>query len=84
MNLKLDIRRNADGAVATETWPDFEFNEYWWVYGNANCDCNRELFFTRAMQQGDDIETECGEGRYSVRLSDADSGEVLLDEIQPK
>ncbi len=81
MNLKLEIRRNADGAVACDVWRDWEWSEFWWVDGNAACDCNRELFFLRALGLNDQDDTECGDGRYSVRLSDADSGDVLLDEF---
>lgn len=81
MNLQVDIRENATGRTVTDTWPDWMFNKFWWEEGNACCDCNRELFFVRAMGLDDPEETECGDGRYSVRLSDADTGEVLYDEI---
>ena len=85
MNLKLEIRRNADGVTATDVWSDWKFSEFWWSDGNASCDCNRELFFVRA-QGGNDREADiaCSEGRFSVRLSDADSGQVLYDEISCK
>lgn len=83
MNLKLEIRRNADGVVTSQVWPDWNFNAFWWEEGNACCDCNREDFFLRA--QGVDTnghESECGDGRYSVRCSDADTGAVLYDEFE--
>lgn len=81
MNLKLEIRRNADGVVATDIWKDWDYNTYWWEDGNASCDCNRELFFLRARNEDDSEDTECGDKRFSVRLSDADTGEVLYDEL---
>jgi len=81
MNLKLEIRRNADGVVVTDLWPDWDFNVFWWKEGNASCDCNRGEFFNSA--HGDsDSESECGEGRYSVRLSDADTGVLLYDDFR--
>ena len=84
MNLKLEIRRNADGEIATDTWAEWSYNTYWWKDGNASCDCNRRLFFERARGNGRDRDwegVECSEGGYSVRLSDADTGEVLYDEL---
>lgn len=83
MNLKLEIRRNADGMIATDIWSDWEYNTYWWEEGNASCDCNRELFFVRARKEDEPDETECGEDRFSIRLSDADTGKVLYDELTP-
>ena len=83
MNLKLEIRRNSDGVIATDIWPDWECNTYWWEDGNASCDCNRELFFLRAIGEDEPIDTECGDDRFSVRLSDADTGLVLYDELTP-
>lgn len=81
MNLKLEIRRNEDGLFATETWEDFEFHPFWWSEGNGSCDCNRELFFLRARGEDDEDDVECGDERYSIRCSDADTGEVLYDEL---
>ena len=82
MKLKVEIRRNADGQIATDTWLDWEFNQFWWEDGNAQCDCNRSLFFERAKGGSPDIgEVECSDGKYSVRLSDADTGAVLYDEL---
>lgn len=83
MNLKIDIRRNADGVVTSQVWPDWNFNVFWWEEGNAACDCNREDFFLRAKGEGtDDRESECGDGRYSVRCLDADTGAVLYNEFE--
>lgn len=81
MNLKLEICRNSDGEVATDFWANLEYNTYWWERGNASCDCNRELFFLRARNENDPDDTECSDGRFSVRLSDADTGEILYDEL---
>lgn len=82
MNLKIEIRRNSDGVVAIDIWKDWDFNIYWWEDGNAKCDCNRGLFFSHARNEDDPDDSECGEDRYSVRLSDADTMEVLYDELR--
>jgi len=83
MNLKLEIRRNADGVVTSQVWPSWDFNVFWWEEGNASCDCNREDFFLQAQgEDTDDNESECSNGRYSVRCSDADTGVVLYDEFE--
>jgi hypothetical protein len=45
---------------------------------------NRWLFFDRAQGKEDEHDwdgVECSDGNYSVRLSDADTGAVLYDEI---
>lgn len=81
MTLKLEIKRNADGAMALAVWPDWTWHEYWWKDGNASCDCNRELFFLRARDEEEPDEPECGEGKYSVRCSDNETGEVLYEEF---
>lgn len=84
MRLKLEIRRNADGVVATDVWENWNYNTFWWNEGNAACDCNRESFFLKAIGEKEMGEAECGEDRFAVRLSDADSGEVLYDELTPQ
>lgn len=86
MSLKLEIRRNADGVVVSDTWTGWSWHgAFWWQEGNARCDCNRELFFLQAQgidtDDLDDDDTPCTEGRYSVRLSDAKTGAVLYDEL---
>lgn len=81
MNLKLEIRRNADGVTTSQVWRNWSFNVFWWTEGNAACDCNRGDFFLQALGQESDDESECGDGCYSVRCSDADTGKILYDEF---
>jgi len=81
MNLKLDILRNVDGVITSQVWPDFSFDKFWWEFGNASCDCNRETWFLDAQGVCSIDQPECGDTRYAVRCSDADTGEVLYDEI---
>lgn len=78
MTLKLEIRRNSDGKIVTKIWPNWDYNQFWWEEGNASCDCNRELFFTDNSQN----DPVCSEGRYSVRLSNNETGELLYDEFK--
>lgn len=84
INMKVEIRRNSDGATASEVWPGWLFNFWWWTDGNASCDCNRELFYLCAKGEDDDVDSKCSEGKYSVRLSNADTGEVLYDEFDQR
>ena len=81
MNLKVEIKRNSDGKIATYVYSAQEWNEYWWRDGNASCDCNRELFFLSALGEEEPEDTECGETRFSVRCSDNDTGEILYNEF---
>lgn len=80
--IKVEIRRNQDGVIASYEEREFAFNQFWWQEGNASCDCNRHLFFERAFGREPDFdETECGEERYAVRISDLSTGAILYDEI---
>lgn len=80
MTLKLEIRRNEDGKIATDIWHNWDWNTYWWEEGNASCDCNREIFFYAALHE-DDGDLECGHERFSVRCTDNDTGEILYSEF---
>ena len=83
IDLKLEIRRNSDGVIATDVWKDWEYNDYWFEDGNASCDCNRWLFFERAIGNKPDIDNaECSGDKYSLRLSDNNTGDVLIDEFK--
>lgn len=83
INLRVDIRRNTDNMVATTILYYWDYNEQWWKEGNGACDCNRGLFFIEAM--GVPLENcPCGTGRYSVRLSDADTKVIFYDELDQK
>lgn len=81
MNLKVEIRHNPTQEIVTELWEDFPFHQSWWEEGNASCDCNREIFFYKAKGLEEPEECECSEGKYSVRLHDADTGELLYTDF---
>lgn len=82
MNLKLEVRCNSTMKMVVDVWSDWSYNTYWWEEGNAACDCNRSLFFSRALGLEDNEDIICSQGKYSVRLSDADTGETLYDELE--
>lgn len=73
----VEIRRNADGVIRAYRDPYEWQGDYIWADGNYSCDCNRYLFFQRAIeppeQEGD---CECGNGSFSVRII-ADDGSTL-------
>lgn len=77
------IRRNDSGEVrsyeSTSSYDDEVggVNPYWWSEGNAGCDCNRHLFFTKY-----DSEIDCSEGLYSVNLINPKTGEVFYREFE--
>ncbi len=79
-NIRIDIRRNADGALSSQVWKDHAWYVYWWAEGNASCDCNRNAFFHQPNVEYPEP-GPCGYRRFAVRIIDADSGEVLYDEI---
>lgn len=81
IDLKVEIRRNEDGTIATDVWKDWEYSAAWWQAGNASCDCNREVFFCRALGLDESDEIECGRSKYSVRLTDNNSGIMLYSEF---
>lgn len=81
-----DYTDNAIAAI-TDTWtgetreapvhfhiPDTEeISDYLWSEGNYACDCNRGLFFSG--ESG-----ECGESRYTVRITDKLTGDLLYED----
>ena len=66
----VQIRRNADGVVRNVPDEDWSTAEWSWTEGNYSCDCNRYLFFERAI--GGDPESDgkyrCGDTQYSIRV----------------
>lgn len=64
---KVLIRNNETGE---ERFVDFtvpweEHHNYLWTEGNYGCDCNRHLFFERAIGVEPDDE-KCGDEKYSA------------------
>src|SRR3990167_9381256 len=80
------IRNNATGEVRESSMPDILDNgedaphSFNWSDGNYSCDCNRELFWSRAA--GVEVEeSECSEGRFSVRVINPATGKAFYDEL---
>lgn len=52
-----------------EYWTDDDLGDFIWTEGNYACDCNRALFFKRAIGEStDDDETPCGDSRYEIEF----------------
>lgn len=76
----IKIKRNSDGVVREykDEYPWDETMEYLWSEGNYGCDCNRALFFSRAVGD-DDPDRECGYTEFSIEILD-DNGKLLYSE----
>lgn len=71
------IRKNKTGEIRNyycenilEEGEEFP-NTFIWEDGNYACDCNRELFFLRALNESDEDSfdnRECSNGDYSIQL----------------
>ncbi len=57
-----------------------EVFEFCWsrATGNFGCDCNRALFFARAIGEEDKGERPCGEKAYRVRIEE--DGAVVFED----
>jgi hypothetical protein len=83
------IRNNETGEIRdfyTDTIisddEGFEWNDYWWSEGNASCDCNRGLFFEEANgKKYEEIDTECGDGKYSINIYSEKNNKLLYSEF---
>lgn len=75
------IKDNSIGEVRqheepSESWDDLQ--EFMWSEGNYACDCNREIFFRRVVNESFyDCELECGDTRFSIDSIILEDGTVL-------
>lgn len=53
-----------------------------WEEGNYSCDCNRFLFFSRAMSIEEPDDYPCSDGKFSVRICLKDTNEIIYDEFE--
>lgn len=76
------ITRIDDGETRDYQFDDEDpFNDYIWRDGNYCCDCNRGLFFGYAIgERPEDIETECGDSAFTVKISTPTGFIVYQDE----
>lgn len=81
----VEVRHNPTGEIRSF---DYEssyritsssgYDDYIWTEGNYSCDCNRALFFERAIGNGDP-DVPCSSGVYSLRITER--GVVVLNEF---
>jgi hypothetical protein len=79
----LEVMRNSDGVVHADpdagSWSCDGPDDYLWEEGNFACDCNRHLFFGRAVGREPTDHVQCGMELYSVRLTAVDGTVVYED-----
>ena len=85
------IHRNSDGATALHRWETTLYDNdpeaadavnFMWGDGNYACDCNRYLFFERAVGRVPSDHYECGDSAYSLIWLKL-NGEVIAEEEIP-
>lgn len=76
-NYTVIIRKNEDGSEREyrNDGPPWNPNSaFWWGEGNGSCDCNREIFFRRALGQ-ECLYPICGESAYDIVAIRFDDGQ---------
>lgn len=90
MKLKIEIRRNEDNIIATGDSDDYarfhlddenEFDYFWWEDGNGSCDCVRRMMFHDFLDTKMIEENNCSDGLFSIRITNQETYEVLIDEF---
>ena len=85
--VKVKIRENSSNFI--QEYDSFLFKDpdtgkalIWiWEEGNYSCDCNRRLFFYQNIGiELADSALECGEGKYSVEISNI-NGQVIYSDF---
>jgi hypothetical protein len=80
------IRHNPSGEVRRYAdswdWDDEDTMQFAYSEGNYSCDCNRELFFARAIGEERGFDgLECGEEAYSIPFATRPDGtQVPIDD----
>lgn len=85
-DVKIEIKNNESGEVRESIQQeiigeDGQPSIYIWEDGNFSCDCNRALFFGEFMNDENVPDVDCGDVKYSVRISHPESGEVIYNEF---
>jgi hypothetical protein len=73
-----EVRELLENAIIEEGEDDP--STFIWEDGNYACDCNREIFFNRAIGE-DAPDRDCGDGAYLVQLFNPVDGSVYYDEF---
>jgi len=82
-----EIRNNKAMTIhsypTTAIWNEEEESPqiFIWKDGNFSCDCNRHLFFQRAIGE-EESDIECSEGKYSVNLRNPRTGMYFYKEFK--
>jgi hypothetical protein len=85
MSLEITLRRNSDGRAVFHSEEAFDGWHYAWSGGNYGCDCNRQLFFDRALGLAPAIgDAVCGEDAYTVLLITDDSTGAIVCAGDPR
>ena len=76
------IRNNKTREIR-EYKDDWEWDdglEYLWSEGNYGCDCNRALFFARAIGEVEPQDIPCGESLYDIVKIQLKDGRIIYEE----
>ena len=87
VNITAQIKNNETGEIRQYAvigiW-DKEINgpnTYIWEEGNWSCDCNRCDFWHQSGGEEEWEESECGFEKFSVNLSNPETGEIFYREF---
>lgn len=78
-----EVRQYADDCAILDDGAAHP-SDFIWEGGNNSCDCNRRLYFLRAgneEREEDFDESECSEGKFSVRLVHPVTGQPYYAEF---
>ena len=80
----VSLTRTADGKTVEYKDELYQTKDYdgtfIWSTGNFACDCNRYLFFQREINESEDDDFPCSEGKYRVNWIKDESGKVWYSE----
>ena len=85
MPYTVHIRNNETNEIREYVHPQQWYDQcaYMWEDGNYSCDCNRALFFERAIgaDESEAWESRCGSGKFTILKVVLEDGEILnIDE----
>jgi hypothetical protein len=75
----INVRKNDTGVVRRYVENGPWYGDFIWAEGNYACDCNRSLFFAWAGGEPEPYPRPCGDGAYSVQVTD-ENGNVLYED----
>ena len=63
-----------------DSWDDDAIELYLYTEGNYSCDCNRNLLFTRAFKEPDDLYRSCTGNRFLLTVYAPNGSKVYEEE----